>query len=195
MRNRFISDWVYEKTGKRRTAKQVGSHLQRFRDVSGGKQRECPTLYETQINYSLSQCLTFSRPTVVVLLYRLRPRMRMPQTRRTLLLRASGIAASSLALKRFQKTSATSISYQTIYLPPLSTAEGKPPLGCRPTRPSPRSGPGQSMATRSSGRPVSLAICGTSTRLSFFPQEKRFLRSRTLASTLTSVSSSQRPPP
>ncbi|KAF8805239.1 hypothetical protein BYT27DRAFT_7192967 [Phlegmacium glaucopus] len=37
MRNRFISDWIYEKTGKRRTAKQVGSRLQQLRDTCGGK--------------------------------------------------------------------------------------------------------------------------------------------------------------
>jgi len=37
MRNRFISDWIFEKTGKRRTAKQVGSRLQQLRDTCGGK--------------------------------------------------------------------------------------------------------------------------------------------------------------
>ncbi|KAH6910209.1 hypothetical protein BKA70DRAFT_118584 [Coprinopsis sp. MPI-PUGE-AT-0042] len=37
LRNRFISDWIYEKTGKRRTAKQVGSRLQQLRDTCGGK--------------------------------------------------------------------------------------------------------------------------------------------------------------
>ena len=39
MRNRFISDWIFEKTGKRRTAKQVGSRLQQLRDTCGGKKR------------------------------------------------------------------------------------------------------------------------------------------------------------
>jgi transcriptional enhancer factor len=37
MRNRFISDWIFDKTGKRRTAKQVGSRLQQLRDTCGGK--------------------------------------------------------------------------------------------------------------------------------------------------------------
>ncbi|KAJ6535012.1 hypothetical protein B0H19DRAFT_871917, partial [Mycena capillaripes] len=30
-RNRFISDYIFYKTGKRRTAKQVGSRLQQLR--------------------------------------------------------------------------------------------------------------------------------------------------------------------
>ncbi|KAG6816657.1 hypothetical protein H0H87_004300 [Tephrocybe sp. NHM501043] len=37
MRNRFISDFIYNKTGTRRTAKQVGSRLQQLRDTCGGK--------------------------------------------------------------------------------------------------------------------------------------------------------------
>jgi len=37
MRNKFISDWIFEKTGKRRTAKQVGSRLQQLGDMCGGK--------------------------------------------------------------------------------------------------------------------------------------------------------------
>ena len=41
MRNRFISDWIFEKTGKRRTAKQVGSRLQQLRDTCGGKRCKC----------------------------------------------------------------------------------------------------------------------------------------------------------
>ncbi|KAJ7766201.1 hypothetical protein B0H16DRAFT_387998 [Mycena metata] len=36
-RNRFISDYIFEKTGKRRTAKQVGSRLQQLRESCGGK--------------------------------------------------------------------------------------------------------------------------------------------------------------
>ncbi len=44
MRNRFISDWIFEKTGKRRTAKQVGSRLQQLRDTCGGKRCECHCL-------------------------------------------------------------------------------------------------------------------------------------------------------
>ena len=47
MRNRFISDWIFEKTGKRRTAKQVGSRLQQLRDTCGGKKRTYfPTLLD-----------------------------------------------------------------------------------------------------------------------------------------------------
>lgn len=33
MRNRFISDYIFETTGKRRTPKQVGSRLQQLRDT------------------------------------------------------------------------------------------------------------------------------------------------------------------
>jgi transcriptional enhancer factor len=39
MRNRFISDYIFHKTAKRRTAKQVGSRLQQLRDTCGGKRR------------------------------------------------------------------------------------------------------------------------------------------------------------
>ncbi|KAF5374697.1 hypothetical protein D9615_008929 [Tricholomella constricta] len=37
MRNRFISDYIFHRTGTRRTAKQVGSRLQQLRDTCGGK--------------------------------------------------------------------------------------------------------------------------------------------------------------
>jgi len=37
LRNKFISEWIFRKTGKRRTAKQVGSRLQQLRDTCGGK--------------------------------------------------------------------------------------------------------------------------------------------------------------
>ncbi|KAG6811732.1 hypothetical protein H0H92_006084 [Tricholoma furcatifolium] len=37
MRNRFISDFIFNKTGTKRTAKQVGSRLQQLRDTCGGK--------------------------------------------------------------------------------------------------------------------------------------------------------------
>ncbi|KAJ7675269.1 hypothetical protein B0H17DRAFT_148716 [Mycena rosella] len=37
-RNRFISDYIFEKTGKRRSAKQVGSRLQQLRESCGGQQ-------------------------------------------------------------------------------------------------------------------------------------------------------------
>ena len=40
-RNRFISDYIYHVTGKRRTAKQVGSRLQQLRDTCGGKRSAC----------------------------------------------------------------------------------------------------------------------------------------------------------
>ncbi|KAJ6540840.1 hypothetical protein DFH09DRAFT_1041730, partial [Mycena vulgaris] len=36
-RNRFISDYIFEKTGKRRSAKQVGNRLQQLRESCGGK--------------------------------------------------------------------------------------------------------------------------------------------------------------
>ncbi|KAF5312807.1 hypothetical protein D9619_002355 [Psilocybe cf. subviscida] len=35
MRNRFISDWIFERTGRRRSAKQVGNRLQQLRDTYG----------------------------------------------------------------------------------------------------------------------------------------------------------------
>ncbi len=38
MRNKFVSDYIYDKTGKRRTPKQVGSRIQQLRDTSSGKQ-------------------------------------------------------------------------------------------------------------------------------------------------------------
>ncbi|KAL4244355.1 TEC1 family protein [Abortiporus biennis] len=38
MRNKFISDYIFETTGKRRTPKQVGSRIQQLRDTSSGKQ-------------------------------------------------------------------------------------------------------------------------------------------------------------
>ncbi|EEB98468.1 hypothetical protein MPER_02014, partial [Moniliophthora perniciosa FA553] len=37
MRNRYISAYIYQKTGKHRTAKQVGSRLQQLRDTCGTK--------------------------------------------------------------------------------------------------------------------------------------------------------------
>ncbi|KAH8105082.1 hypothetical protein BXZ70DRAFT_503765 [Cristinia sonorae] len=38
MRNKFISDYIFQTTGKRRTPKQVGSRIQQLRDTSSGKQ-------------------------------------------------------------------------------------------------------------------------------------------------------------
>jgi transcriptional enhancer factor len=40
MRNQYISDYIHRVTGKRRTAKQVGSRLQQLRDTTEGKQCE-----------------------------------------------------------------------------------------------------------------------------------------------------------
>ncbi|KAJ6496109.1 hypothetical protein C8R45DRAFT_985050 [Mycena sanguinolenta] len=37
-RNRFISDYIFDKTGKRRSPKQVGSRLQQLRESCGGTQ-------------------------------------------------------------------------------------------------------------------------------------------------------------
>ncbi|KAJ7611896.1 hypothetical protein DFH06DRAFT_1244032 [Mycena polygramma] len=37
-RNRFISDYIFDKTGKRRSPKQVGSRLQQLRESCGGEQ-------------------------------------------------------------------------------------------------------------------------------------------------------------
>lgn len=39
-RNRFISDFIYEQTGVRRSPKQVGSRLQQLKDVACGKKRK-----------------------------------------------------------------------------------------------------------------------------------------------------------
>ncbi|KAK0204970.1 hypothetical protein DFS33DRAFT_1273964 [Desarmillaria ectypa] len=38
MRNRFISDYIFDSTGKRRTPKQVGSRLQQMRDTCKGEE-------------------------------------------------------------------------------------------------------------------------------------------------------------
>ena len=43
MRNRFISDYIFETTGKRRTPKQVGSRLQQLRDTCKKDKSEMPT--------------------------------------------------------------------------------------------------------------------------------------------------------
>ncbi|KAF9036244.1 hypothetical protein BJ165DRAFT_1354951, partial [Panaeolus papilionaceus] len=40
MRNRFISDYILEATGKRRTPKQVGSRLQQLRDTCRDEKSE-----------------------------------------------------------------------------------------------------------------------------------------------------------
>ncbi|KAG1882335.1 hypothetical protein F4604DRAFT_422405 [Suillus subluteus] len=38
MRNRFISEYIYHKTGKYRSSKQIGSRLQQIRDTSEGRE-------------------------------------------------------------------------------------------------------------------------------------------------------------
>ncbi|KAG2122329.1 hypothetical protein DEU56DRAFT_864478 [Suillus clintonianus] len=38
MRNRFISEYIYHKTGMYRSSKQIGSRLQQFRDTSEGRE-------------------------------------------------------------------------------------------------------------------------------------------------------------
>jgi hypothetical protein len=45
MRNRFLSDYIFNKTGQSRTAKQVGSRLQQLRDPRSGKRRRSGSLY------------------------------------------------------------------------------------------------------------------------------------------------------
>lgn len=60
MRNRFISDYIFDSTGKRRTPKQVGSRLQQMRDTCKGEESK------SVINGSYStalipiNCLQFS---------------------------------------------------------------------------------------------------------------------------------------
>ena len=40
MRNKFVADYIFEKTQVRRTPKQVGSRIQQLRDTNSGKQSE-----------------------------------------------------------------------------------------------------------------------------------------------------------
>ncbi|KAJ7676204.1 hypothetical protein B0H17DRAFT_945588, partial [Mycena rosella] len=40
-RNQFLSEYIWRKTGQRRTPKQVGSRLQQLRESSVGQQRTC----------------------------------------------------------------------------------------------------------------------------------------------------------
>ncbi|KAG6877569.1 hypothetical protein C0993_005983 [Termitomyces sp. T159_Od127] len=54
MRNRFISDFIFNKTGTRRSAKQVGSRLQQLRDTCGGKKRTTIPLREDPLLTSLT---------------------------------------------------------------------------------------------------------------------------------------------
>ncbi|KAH9925906.1 uncharacterized protein BXZ73DRAFT_103078 [Epithele typhae] len=70
MRNKFISDYIFQVTGKRRTPKQVGSRLQQLRDTTEGKrilqQLSSRHLAMMQPKSALSQARTESaspRPT------------------------------------------------------------------------------------------------------------------------------------
>jgi hypothetical protein len=47
-RNRFISDYIFDKTGKRRSPKQVGSRLQKLRESCGTK---CMALFQSRISH------------------------------------------------------------------------------------------------------------------------------------------------
>ena len=58
-RNRFISDYIYHVTGKRRTAKQVGSRLQQLRDTCGGKRSQYFCL-SSLLRAHISDSLQFS---------------------------------------------------------------------------------------------------------------------------------------
>ena len=40
MRNKFVADYIYDKTQVRRTPKQVGSRIQQLRDTPTGKKSE-----------------------------------------------------------------------------------------------------------------------------------------------------------
>ncbi|TFK23646.1 hypothetical protein FA15DRAFT_670355 [Coprinopsis marcescibilis] len=72
MRNRYISDFIFEKTGKQRTAKQVGSRLQQLRDTCKDERlslllgKSTPSLdQEFKAESSSSSSISLSRePTV-----------------------------------------------------------------------------------------------------------------------------------
>jgi transcriptional enhancer factor len=55
-RNRFISDYIYHVTGKRRTAKQVGSRLQQLRDTCGGKRSQCFSQHSSRLFVLTDKC-------------------------------------------------------------------------------------------------------------------------------------------
>ena len=58
MRNKFISDYIFQVTGKRRTPKQVGSRLQQLRDTTEGKRSAFPPPF-------LIPFPTFSSPSLL----------------------------------------------------------------------------------------------------------------------------------
>jgi transcriptional enhancer factor len=59
-RNRFISDYIYHVTGKRRTAKQVGSRLQQLRDTCGGKRSQLLCLLLADFLILIDNSMQFS---------------------------------------------------------------------------------------------------------------------------------------
>jgi TEA/ATTS domain len=80
-RNRFISDYIYHVTGKRRTAKQVGSRLQQLRDTCGGKRsqyfRHFPLLHRAHASVAPLQFSSFYLTVISRLLPR-RMRFHLP---------------------------------------------------------------------------------------------------------------------
>ena len=62
-RNRFISDYIYHVTGKRRTAKQVGSRLQQLRDTCGGKRSQCFSRLSSHLFVLTDKCPPHSSQT------------------------------------------------------------------------------------------------------------------------------------
>ena len=50
-RNRFISDYIYDLTGVRRSPKQVGSRLQQLKDVACGKKRKYHNLFRVLLSF------------------------------------------------------------------------------------------------------------------------------------------------
>jgi hypothetical protein len=45
MRNKFVADYIFEKTQQRRTPKQVGSRIQQLRDTHSGKQSKSSSIF------------------------------------------------------------------------------------------------------------------------------------------------------
>ena len=62
MRNRYISNYIFQKTGKRRTAKQVGSRLQQLRDTCGGRQRQSAPFIALNMLFILNSTQTTGAP-------------------------------------------------------------------------------------------------------------------------------------
>lgn len=65
MRNKFISDYIFNVTGKRRTPKQVGSRLQQLRDTAEGKRSTCISPYRSHNAICCSRVVAPSPPAVV----------------------------------------------------------------------------------------------------------------------------------